>query len=457
MKKQIIFIYASCLSLLLSSCLGSDNEIDYTIVKNCQIASFQLKHDSVSGLSTTKFTIDQINGRIFNQDSLPFGTIVDKVVATIGYSSSISIGAVQVIQEAVGDTIFWNGADSLDYTKPVKIIITAYDGETRKEYDTRLNIHQVVPDSMVWSKLQAALPGTDVTERRVVCLSNEEDEHYYMYTKESAGYRLYTSKTAEANEWTTVALTGFPASAVKLDQLTVYENVLYLSSADQKLYRSEDGSAWTEVGSAPAIVALLGVVREEASIKQESALAAIATVESGSRFVSMNKAGVWQEGVLVSPDFPVAGYAPLSYRLVSQYRECLMIAGGKTASGTVLSDVWSTMDGLNWALLTSDADFGNREGASVAVYDTTFFMIGGLDAKGEALKDIYRSKDNGLTWTLSDTLTVMPTDYNARGYASMIVDGKTNYIYLFGGKEEKSTKDNGELWRGRINRLGFKK
>lgn len=455
MKKQIYLICTSCLVLLLSSCLGSDEEYDYDVVKNCQIISFVLKHDSISGLGTTKFTIDQLNGRIFNQDSLPYGTEVDKVVATVTYGSSISIGAIQVMQEAVGDTIFWNGSDSLDYSKPVKFVITAYDGETKKIYDTRLNIHQVVPDSMIWSKQTASLPGNAATERKVVVFGANDAEQYYMYTKEADGYHLYTSQTAEATEWTAKTLTGFPVSAVKLDQITEYENILYVSSTDNKLYSSEDGLTWISVETAPAIVSLLGVVNEETSVKLPSALAAIASVEGTSRFVRMNKTGAWEEGDNVDTGFPVTGFAPLSYSLM--YRERLLLAGGKTASGTVKSDVWSTMDGLSWVLLTSNADFGQREGASVALYDTTFFMIGGLNAKSEALKDIYRSRDNGLTWELSDTLTVMPVDYNARGYSSMIVDEETNYIYLFGGKDGKSTKDVGDLWRGRINRLGFKK
>lgn len=455
MKKHVILVFLSCLVLLLSSCLGSDDKYDYDVVKNCQIVSFTLKHDSISGLSAVAFTIDQVNGRIFNQDSLPYGTEVDKVVATVTYGSTISVGSVQVAQEAVGDTIHWNGSDSLDYSKPVKFIVTAYDGEIKKAYDTRLNIHQVVPDSMVWSKLAVSLPGNGVTERKVISFGTAEAELYSMYTKETDGYHLYTSQTAEASEWTAKSLTGFPTGAVRLEQLTVYEDVLYIPATDQKLYRSGDGITWAPVETAPAIVALLGVVSEETTAKLPSALAAVASVNNTPRFVSMNKAGTWQEGTDVSSDFPVSGFSALSYSLM--YRERLLVAGGKNTSEAVKADVWSTMDGINWVLLTSDASFGEREGASVALYDTTFFMIGGLDAKGVALKDIYRSKDNGFSWILSDTLTVMPVDYSARGYASMIVDEKTNYIYLFGGKDGKGTKDTGELWRGRINRLGFKK
>ena len=67
MKNKIILFLAGCLVLLMNSCLGSD-DVEYTIPKNCQITSFTLKNDSVPELSKVDFTIDQLDGRIFNID-----------------------------------------------------------------------------------------------------------------------------------------------------------------------------------------------------------------------------------------------------------------------------------------------------------------------------------------------------------------------------------------------------
>ncbi|MDD2436187.1 MAG: DUF6242 domain-containing protein [Massilibacteroides sp.] len=453
MENRILLFFTGCFTLLLSSCLGSDDNNDYVIGKNCQISAFSMTHDSISGLSTTQFTIDQLNGRIFNTDSLPYGTKVDKVVLTVSYASSISVGAVQVIQEAVGDTIYWNSKDSLDYSKPVTFIITAYDGVTKKVYDTRLNVHQIEPDSMVWSLQNSSLPGEGVVSRKVVPFTVEEEEFYYMYTEEPDGNHLYVASSGKQESWLAETLTGLPEETVYWAQLTEYEGLLYVPASNQKLYRSGDGKNWTAVSDSPTILALLGAVKEETTAKKPSALAVIATVEGSSRFACMDKSGVWYEGNAVPEKFPMTGFAPLSYNLM--YRERLLLAGGKTKDGTTLADVWATMDGVSWALTTSSAMFTAREGAAVAKYDTAFFMIGGLDAEGKALKDIYRSIDNGLSWIVSDTLVIMPEEYNARGYSSMIVDNKTNYMYLFGGKGANSANDSKELWRGRINRLGF--
>jgi hypothetical protein len=47
---------------------------------------------------------------------------------------------------------------------------------------------------------------------------------------------------------------------------------------------------------------------------------------------------------------------------------------------------------------------------------------------------------------------VLPTDYAARGFSSIIVD-KENFVNIFGGKTSTGSNDLNQLWRGRINRL----
>ena len=115
------------------------------------------------------------------------------------------------------------------------------------------------------------------------------------------------------------------------------------------------------------------------------------------------------------------------------------------------------MTGTSWVLLTDmESDyFDKREGVMLSTYDDKFCMVGGIDGSNKALKDIYFSIDGGVSWTLSDTLVVMPKNYKARGFASVLVD-KEKFMLIFGGKENNSANDLDQIWKGRINRLGFK-
>ncbi len=85
MKNNLLLLLISCFVFSLSSCLGSDDNTstDYDLT-NCQIVSFSLANDSVEGIGSVKFVIDQINGYIYNADSMSYGSVINwKLVTTL--------------------------------------------------------------------------------------------------------------------------------------------------------------------------------------------------------------------------------------------------------------------------------------------------------------------------------------------------------------------------------------
>ncbi|RHJ86525.1 DUF6242 domain-containing protein [Parabacteroides sp. AM08-6] len=460
MKKKLVLFITGCFVFLLSSCLGS-NEIDYELSKDCQILTFSLSSDSVPELKNVVFTIDQINGLIFNADSMPYGTeLKDKVICTVNLATTV--WGCQVIQEAIGDTISWNLQDSLDFSKPVQFINTLWDGETTKKYTAQLNIHQVVPDSMVWTVYSENIAGEAIKEEKTIVFGEEGSAFYYMYMQPvnaSKGYLLYRSAVSDGRNWEPLSLTGLPADNLRLSQIDEYEGNLYVITTDGLLYRSANGTDWTLVEGAPSIKTLLGSIKVSddftGSGKQQSAMAAIVDQNGVATFARMDKSMEWKSGNTVSAGFPMSGFGNVSYN--SMFRAYLMVVAGRTENNSLTNTVWGTSDGLVWANFTDEETetFSVREGVSVIQYDNRMFMVGGIDAAGKASSEIYMSQDYGVTWNLSDTLTVMPPEFKARGYASIYVD-KDNYMYLFGGKETTSSNVLDQIWRGRINRLGFK-
>lgn len=455
MKNKLVLLITGCFILLFSSCLGSGNDYNYEIPKDSQITSFSLSSDSVPELSEVRFTIDQVEGLIFNLDSMPYGTeIIDKVICTATFATGTL--AVQVIQEAIGDTIDWNGQDSLNFSKPVKFITTAYDGVTKKTYKAWINIHQVVPDSMVWDLYANNVLDENIQEEKVVPFVLNGDSVHFMYIQpkgSNPNYELYYSSFGDMKSWKKLSLSGLPASGLVLSQITEYEHVLYVISQNGTLYQSVDGQSWTVITGAPVIKALMGCVNPVAN--QASALAAIVSESDGLYFASMNKDMEWNVGNEIPYNFPIWGFGSASYSVA--YRERLMVIAGKDSRNVLTNAAWGTMDGLGWALLT-DAEssyFETREGVMLTKYDSKLFMIGGITSSGKASKEIYTSEDNGVTWNLQDTLIVLPNTYGARGYASIYVD-KEQFMYILGGKTSNNSNVLDQIWRGRINRLAFK-
>jgi hypothetical protein len=435
------------LAYLMFSCLGGDTSVsDEWNLSNAQIASFSLSNDSIEGLSDVKFVIDQVNGKIYNRDSMPYGTVVDeKVICSIGFV--IGSAGVLMVTQATNDSIYWNTGDSVDFSSPVMITVYAYDGVSTKTYEAKINIHQVNPDSMVWNLHSGLISGKSFKEIKVIPHGNV----YYMYTSENEGYRLYRTEKANLSGWTEIPLSGFPAKAV-LSGITEFDGALYACDTDGLLHHSADGENWSQLESAPYIKALLGSLPESGT-GGEALLSAISQADETLRFAAMNKNGEWQTGNEAPASFPLSGFGTLNYEVM--YHSYLTVAAGRDGNNNLSNSVWSTMNALSWTPLNGQAAFSKREGVAFYPYDGLLYIAGGIDESGTALNDVYYTKDRGVTWQ-QDTVHVMPAgDYEARGYSSVVVD-EDHFVLLFGGKAGKNTNVLNELWRGRINRLGFK-
>ncbi|MDR0995225.1 MAG: DUF6242 domain-containing protein, partial [Tannerella sp.] len=434
---------------------GGD-EVDTTEYKDAQISSMSLSHDSISALANTKFTIDQLNGLIYNADSLPYGTKVGKVICTLTYSLSYVDGTM-VVEGAKPDSIWWNGSDSLDFSVPLYFRVTAYDGKTTKSYKAWVNLHQVNPDTAIWTPY--ASTGIKPDEMKVLpyhlasAASGEEDV-YIMYAKTGDKLQAFYAPRKQVGHWTEEPLVGLPAKA-NLQQVCAMGDTLYAPTTDGKLYYSGNGFQWAEDTSAPQIKALMGVVDSGYTTPQPLLSAVIE--EGGSlRFARRDLEGAWTEGQALPDSFPLSGFGSIGYeRLGYAY---LMVVAGKDAGQAALNTTWATGDALQWAQMNDPnmQYFSKREGPVLTYYDNDFYLIGGLGTDGEAKKDVYRSLDSGISWQVADTMLYLPKAYPATGYASVAVDAD-NYMFVFGGKTSKAAKHTDAIWRGRITRLGFGK
>jgi len=461
-------LFVGSLMSMMSSCLG-DNKYDTEdwAYGNAQIVTFSLKSDSVSILENVVFTIDQVNGLIYNRDSMPFGTsLKDKVLATIGFDSPYGINSILMIEEATGDTVQLT-TDSINFSAPVKITVTAYDGIATKLYEAKVNIHQVDPDSMVWEKYADILPGRSFQDMKVLVF----DGYYYMYVLENAVYQLYRSDIPDITDWEKLVLSGFPDKA-NLSQIAVLDSVLYVITEGGELYFSDDGQAWSQAEMDFSFKSILGYLPASDITGRKDVVCCIAYVDGINRFLTFDKQLNCTTGQAVPENFPISGFSRFDY--TTMYYPRLVIASGRDSKNNLTDKAWATMDGSAWASLShlQSRSFTHREGTAAFYYGGAFFVIGGIDPSGMPLRDICYSLDQGLMWydkyyetvtdedgneeTVERYFYPMPDDFEGRGFMSVIVDDD-NYVLLFGGKAMNNTNVLNEIWRGRVNRMGFGK
>ena len=86
-------LLAGAATVAVVSCNEKTEDVEiYLTPSNVAVTAFSLNEDDdvMANLDSVFFSIDLANGVIFNADSLPIGTKIDKLVTTIKYSSYVT-------------------------------------------------------------------------------------------------------------------------------------------------------------------------------------------------------------------------------------------------------------------------------------------------------------------------------------------------------------------------------
>ena len=199
------YIYALCIALssvfLYASCLRSDSS-EVTVYDDVAIAEFTLAKvnryihttsksgkDSVYKKEMTEFptfTIDQIQFKIYNTDSLPNDCDLKHVLASI--STSTYSGGVY-FKSLDSDTLWvYSSTDSIDFSQPRQVRVFNNTYEKFRTYEVKINQHQVETDKILWEKKSADDYPDDVNARWKEIVAANESLGQFIGASEHEGY-----------------------------------------------------------------------------------------------------------------------------------------------------------------------------------------------------------------------------------------------------------------------------
>ncbi len=479
MKSKISkFIISGLLlgGLLVTACnKDKDDSTETTLAdvgsSSTIVTSFSIKpnYKLLVGLDSVFFSIDQVEARIFNADSLPEGTDVRKLVVNIGTPSSAK--SVELIMPSLysgRDTVInylKNPTDSINFSQgPVMLRVNSSSGKEERVYLVNVNVHNVNADSLQWETSARKLPTTftePVAEKSV-----KFNEKYLTYTCNAAGQaQLAVNLDPLSDLWTTSGVT-LPANA-QIETLTATADALYIIG-DTKLYRSEDGMTWSDTSTEGwtwlygeydgNIIGAKGTQWEIYPTGQTGAIPAAMPVKGTS--VMWSYTDEW----FIAPQ--------------------ALLAAGVTATGEYVGDAWG-FDGSNWGRLSGRNALPKAEGITLFPYFTyrtgnnKFYVVtkhscwialGGKTA-ADVNKTVYISLDNGVNWIKAPQSMQLPKEIMPRYGASVMLVDKTfdqgaravkpitrwdaPYVLLSGGYNASGALYN-QTWTGVLNRLTFK-
>ena len=485
-----VLVMAMMLSSLpaLVSCnkdKDDDNEV-YSYSESTQttlVKGFALQADAnvLANLDSVHFTVDYDNGLIYNADSLPVGTDITSLKVTVDFLNTVHsaefiiTGATQQADTTI--TYSSSSSKGVDFTGKTILKVTSADETQVKDYDVKVLVHKVNPDSLVWPQpWRRDLPG--YRSRAIGPKAVKMGDRYLIMNYNGSESYLWTATSPNQGTWDKQLL-NLPFTP-DVPSLTATDEMLYVLGTDGTLYSSPDGVAWSSAGV--KWYSLIGAYDDRV----------LGIIGGADGYFHDEYPHV--DGFEVTPieeGFPVSHSSNLVQVENSwSFSDQAVIVGGLDRDGHVVSDAWG-YDGNHWGKINnSHSSVPALTDATLFPYYTfralsgvrrygrqqTWYLMGGKHANGSLNGTIYLSSTQGVTWTQGDSTiaqpSYMPKFYGAQAFVfnETLTAGGANlmprrvqaaidswdcpYIYLFGGYN-----DQGALlpyvWRGVYNRLYF--
>lgn len=461
MKIKFLTVITSLLAaaFMITSCLD-DNEDETVYSSNSSITAFSIENietkytAEVNGKDTTltatvigknyPFVIDQGQRLIYNVDSLPVGTDVKKVVVNI---TADTPGIVIVAEDK--DTV-WVSTDSLNFEKPVKFKVMAYSGVFGPTYTASINVHKQVPDSLQWTQINSNFAGNEVKEQKAVTM----DDLIYVFTRQDTKVAITTTNINDGRNWT--PLQTIDVDNADYSSAMAWGSRLYIL-ANNELYASTNGTEWSKVNTDAKFSKLIANVHTKDNQK-------LYAINTENHFMESEDGTTWTVNEEVPLTFPQTHLSYAAYPLVTNTSiDRLTIMGDNSIATDTTTIVWTKLTTeTNWAdypVTENGSHYCPKlENIGMIYYNELLYAFGGpgksYNKDIAAFSRFYYSKDQGVIWNPVSKYVFFPesfTDlYNqANGNYSYIVD-KNNFLWIIWSKT-------GEVWRGRINKLGFDK
>lgn len=452
---------------LTTSCLSDDDQTDIIYYNDTAVTSFSLGTLNRTMWTTSSegedssyveeldgseydFYIDQLAKRIYNADSLPKGTDAAHVLCNAGAKNGGLLIWAFKNSEGEDSLVYFNSNDSVDFTEPRELRVYSNSGLEYRTYKVEVNVHREVPDSINWQPMGTYAPLTALEAMKAVVTGGNR----LFVLGKSGGETVVYAKDGNG-QW---------AEKARLDGGEVYSGVvtrgdsLYAVMTDGSVARSYDGTTWTaetaEGGVKPVRLTAAGSGR-------------LYGVTADGRMASSAHAGYgWsvdgQPADMSELPATEVGSAVFALTTNSDAERIVMVGNRDRAAypEDTVAVVWNKIEEYaadseahSWMPCNENNKMRlpNMASLSVAGYGDVLLAIGGKGAgqsAPEAYSCIYVSRDNGLTWQ-ADGSYYLPGDFdNGQSSVAAMATDDDGFIWIMCG-------GTGQVWRGRLNRMGW--
>lgn len=442
MKSKIsVFALSIATACMMASCLGDNDDYNYTYYDDTAITEFTLgklqiimpgkKKDGSDSISTFsgnayKIFIDHYAATITNApDSLPVNTDLKHVLISSVTCLNNGFAGIQNLT----DTFFVEirNTDSLDFTKPRVVRVMSQNRANHRDYTVNIVAHKENADDFKWNKLNADADISNYTSVKAgVC-----NGKLLVLGKTSEGSEL---KVLADGNWTKI--NNYSAEAT----MATDGKAVYISDGNT-VYTTSDATNWQTMSS--DVKSVIGVCGNEL----------FAVSNDNKLMMSLDNGATWKEDALDDDAkfLPSSDINFIATKTASNDDVYRAIIVGNSSASSNKAVVWSKIIEDNadkdqkWIYQefnkTNNYYLPVMKNLSVVPYNN------GMIAIGDNNDCIYYSIDCGITWK-NDARFALPEGFSANA-ASIAVDAN-NFVWIV-------CTGTGQVWKGRLNKLGWAK
>ena len=441
---SIISFAITCLSLaIICSCIKDDevenspecviksmsvNDITSYLTTKASDGTDSIYTRTISGKSI-KFNIDQVNGRIYSIDSLPYWTNLKRVVASFNYEGHL-------YAKWAADSTYYpvtSGHDSLDFSTPLELRVYATDGTSSKHYTAVIYRYTANADSLLWAEpiyfdFQPTSNSKLITAgNRLYLFADNEGKPSVRYSEvDGSAWLFYPELTTTANH-------------LDYQSVQYFNDKFYALDTDGTIYASTDGVTW-DTASNRTVQKLLAADRFYLYAFDGSQIIATADLNTwtanGSRHIDM---------------LPEQFITSAAYDTRTNSNLQVDVMAGVTSQHTENAVVWYKIaakeqtSNQQWDYITVSSDnqypLPALDNLVIFHYNDALYALGGDN------KWFYKSEDNGITWKQVTEYQFPPSTLKANTPVNIAVSGE--HIIMMQTANEGGII----MWKGKINKL----
>lgn len=457
---------------LCASCLSDDSEIityDDTAVAMFRLGNVKCyrtvktaagndsTYSYTYSAATTPICIDQVNRRIFNEDSLTVGTDLAHILTTITAKSNGTALFKNLTDE---NWTLYSSTDSIDYSQQRILRIVSNDGQHATDYTVDIVCHREYADSFVWSRM----PGNAIIASMRNLKATQTGNRIYVAGNDSE-QKTILLRSDDGSEWTQCVM---PSEAdMKVATMAGINGTLCIYN-DGTIYSTTDGETWTSTTPDIPLKALLGGYDSEM----------YALSDEGHIMVSKDNGATWAADAMESTEFvdntdklPATDITLLaSITKTNSNVARITLVGNKEFTGAndnyAKAVVWNkvvdkdapqpwTFTNVTWN--NYNYILPRMQGLTAIGYADGILATGGtaINGTGTAYSRLYFSPDNGVTWHTQAGMD-MPENVKGAQAAVLVNDGKGAFMIIAVNPEAVNESDRCIIWKGKQNKVLWK-